>query len=85
MKFCDCDNCRHQECCGGPQYGCVPDYYPEHFGAQGDAPLGLADYDFFLGIADVEGGFAVADHEDDGQGTEASDEHGRHYHYLAGE
>ena len=33
MKFCDCDNCRHQECCGGPQYGCVPDYYPEHFGA----------------------------------------------------
>ena len=58
---------------------------PEHFGAQGDAPLGLADYDFFLGIADVEGGFAVADHEDDGQGTEASDEHGRHYHDLAGE
>ena len=49
MKFCDCDNCRHQECCGGPQYGCVPDYYPEHFGAQGDEPLGLADYDFFLG------------------------------------
>ena len=49
------------------------------------APLGLADYDFFLGIADMEGGFAVADHEDDGQGTEASDEHGRHYHYLAGE
>ena len=33
MKFCDCENCRHQECCGGPQYGCVPDYYPEHFGA----------------------------------------------------
>ena len=33
MKFCDCDNCRHQECCGGPQYGCIPDYYPEHFGA----------------------------------------------------
>ena len=34
---CDCDNCRHQECCGGPQYGCVPDYYPEHFGAGVDA------------------------------------------------
>ena len=34
---CDCDNCRHKECCGGPQYGCVPDYYPEHFGAGVDA------------------------------------------------
>ena len=30
------------------------------------APLGSADYDFFLWIADMEGGFAVADHEDDG-------------------
>ena len=33
MAFVNQALCRHQECCGGPQYGCVPDYYPEHFGA----------------------------------------------------
>ena len=31
MTFCDCKNCLHQECCGGPQYGCRPAYTEEHY------------------------------------------------------
>ena len=31
MKFCDCENCLHRECCCGPQDGCEPAYTPDHY------------------------------------------------------
>lgn len=41
MKLCDCKNCLHRECCGGPQYGCIPAYTSEHY----DDQSLLDDYD----------------------------------------